>query len=73
MQQLSRTCMVADHYSKAIEYVCIYPECNLSRFLCSKCLIGTSHRHNQQEYSHILDNGDFYDKMKIKLDKAKIN
>ena len=47
MQQLSRTCMVADHYSKPIEYVCIYPECNLSRFLCSKCLLGNSHKHNQ--------------------------
>ena len=67
MQQLSRTCMVADHYSKPIEYVCVYSQCQLSRFLCSKCALGSSHKHNLSDNSHILDNRDFYEKIKNNL------
>ena len=62
--QLSRTCQVADHKLKVIEYFCVYPQCNLSRFLCSKCLLGNSHKHNQSDNSHILDKGDFCEKIK---------
>ena len=71
MQQLSRTCLLADHYSKAIEYVCVYPQCHLSRFLCSKCKLGSIHKHNLSVNSHILDNKDFYEKIKDNLSLAK--
>ena len=30
--------MIADHNEKQIEYACVYPECNLKRFACGKCI-----------------------------------
>ena len=71
MQQLSRTCLVADHYSKVIEYVCVYPQCLYSRFLCSKCLLETNHKHDLKDSSHILDKIDFYKKIENNFKQIK--
>ncbi|KAM3133150.1 hypothetical protein pb186bvf_014726 [Paramecium bursaria] len=71
MQELSRTCLVVDHYQMAIEYVCVYPQCQSSRFLCPKCLLETNHKHNLLDNSHILINRDFYDRMSNKLNQLK--
>ena len=45
----------------------------MSRFLCSKCTLEARHKHNQSDISHILDNVDFYEKIKNNLHQAKGN
>ena len=71
MHKLYLTCMVGSHYPNVIEYVCVHPQCYLSRFLCSKCEMGNSHRHENSYNSHILNNNDFCDKINYNLSKAK--
>ena len=61
--------MIVDHDQSLIEYVCVSPECKLSRFICVKCLRSGNHKHHGNDKSHILDNKELYSKLKEKLDK----
>ncbi|KAM3132607.1 hypothetical protein pb186bvf_015279 [Paramecium bursaria] len=68
-QEISQSnfCKISGHQQKSIEFVCIYPECTLNRFVCSKCLKVGNHKHQQQDQSHILDNKELYSLLKEKM------
>ncbi|KAM3144874.1 hypothetical protein pb186bvf_003183 [Paramecium bursaria] len=59
MNQNFRGCLYQDHQYNQVQYYCTYPQCQLSKLLCSECFEEQIHQHNLPNNNHILNKRKF--------------
>ncbi|KAM3144833.1 hypothetical protein pb186bvf_003142 [Paramecium bursaria] len=62
-----RGCQYQYHESYQVEYLCSYPQCEMSKLFCSECFADDIHRHEQSNNRHILTKRKFMELVNIKL------
>ncbi|KAM3133763.1 hypothetical protein pb186bvf_014172 [Paramecium bursaria] len=71
MLSSQRKCLQPSHNFANIEYVCKYKQCSESRYLCSKCTLESTHWHDLQDNSHIINKKDYDQELLQQIKNAK--